>query len=227
MALYAIGDLHLSFSTDKPMDVFGENWNSHADKIKEYWTTTVKDEDVVLIPGDISWATTFDDALVDLKWIEDLPGKKVLLKGNHDYWWSSVSKMNLLFESLIFLQNTFFVYEGIAICGARGWDCPHEQFTEHDEKIYKREQIRLKLSLDAAVKQGIEQVLVMMHYPPVYETFEDSAFTEIFESYGVEQVIYGHVHTSFEGLVEGVFNGVDYRCVSSDYLGFKPYRLMD
>ncbi len=224
MALYAIGDLHLSFSTNKPMDVFGENWLDYEKKIEMNWRELVRDEDTVLIPGDISWAIKLSDALPDLEWIDKLPGKKILLRGNHDYWWTSLSKMNVLYESISFLQNNSYSYEDYAICGTRGWNCPSEySFTSDDEKIYNRELIRLKLSLDDAKKRGFKKFIVMMHYPPTNDKHDLSGFTEIFEEYNVEKVVYGHLHTkaSFGASIRGELNGVDYNLVSSDYLDFK------
>jgi len=228
VALYAIGDLHLSLSVDKPMDIFGEAWVRHEEKIKESWLESVSAEDTVLIPGDISWATAFDEAKIDLEWINQLPGNKVLLRGNHDYWWTSLKKMKEAFPDLEFLQNNFYEYDTHVICGTRGWNCPNKtNFDEHDEKIYKRELIRLKLSLDSAKKLG-KPIIVMTHYPPTNDSFEPSGFTEIYESYGVDQVIYGHLHTevSFKSGLQGMHNGVLYQLVSSDYLGFKLSKIL-
>lgn len=228
MALYGIGDLHLSFSSNKPMDIFGEKWESHSEKIKENWENVVNDSDTVLIPGDISWAITLQEAMEDLKWLDSLPGKKVLLRGNHDYWWTSVSKMRNLFQEMIFLQNNYFQYESYAICGTRGWDIPSmSEEDSHDMKIYNREVNRLKLSIDSALKDNFTKLIVMMHYPPVYEQFIQTKFTELIESYKVEYVLYGHIHTAFEGILEGVYNGIDYKCISSDYIDFKPVKILD
>jgi predicted phosphohydrolase len=229
VALYAIGDLHLSLSVDKPMDIFGEAWVRHEEKIKESWLSLVKEEDTVLIPGDISWATAFEEAAVDLAWIDDLPGRKILLRGNHDYWWTSLKKMKEAFPNLIFLQNNFFEYGDYVICGTRGWTCPNKtNFDEHDDKIYKRELIRLKLSLDAGKKTG-KSIIVMTHYPPTNEKFEPSGFTEIYETYGVDQVIYGHLHTevSFEAGLKGLHGEVLYKLVSSDYLNFQLLKIAE
>lgn len=212
------------------MDVFGENWTNYDKKIAESWKENVKEEDIVLIPGDISWAIKLSDAMVDLKWIDDLPGKKILLKGNHDYWWSSLTKMSELFESISFLYNNFYSYKDYAICGTRGWNCPSESnFSLDDEKIYKRELLRLKLSLDAAKANGYTKFIVMTHYPPTNDKKEPSGFTEIFEQYGVEKVVYGHLHTrgSFGASIQGDFNGVEYSLVSCDYLDFNLKRISE
>ncbi|RKD22373.1 hypothetical protein SAMN02745883_00786 [Caminicella sporogenes DSM 14501] len=229
MALFAIGDLHLSFSSNKPMDVFGENWINHTEKIKNNWIKNIKGEDTILIPGDISWAMKLKEAIYDLNWINNLPGKKILIRGNHDYWWTSLSKMNSLFENMMFLQNNYFTYEDYAICGTRGWICPNEnKFDEHDKKIYERELHRLRLSLNAAVKDGYDKFIVMTHYPPTNEKFEKSGFIEIYEEYKVEKVVYGHLHDldSFEAGLKGVLNGVEYILTSCDYLNFNPIRIL-
>jgi predicted phosphohydrolase len=230
VALYAIGDLHLSLSVDKPMDIFGEAWVKHEEKIKEYWLEHVSEEDTVLIPGDISWATTFEEAKIDLKWIDDLPGKKLLLRGNHDYWWTSLKRMTEAFPDMFFVQNNYYEYDTYLICGTRGWVCPNKQnFDGHDEKIYKRELIRLKLSLDSARKVSQKPIIVMTHYPPTNEAYEASGFTELYESYGVSKVIYGHLHTevSFKCGMQGIVNGVEYQLVSSDYVDFKLQKIVD
>lgn len=230
MALYAIGDLHLSLSVDKPMDIFGEAWVKHEEKIKQSWLQHVTDDDTVLIPGDISWATTFEDARIDLAWIDALPGKKLLLRGNHDYWWTSLKRMSEAFPDMVFIQNNYYEYETYLICGTRGWVCPNKQnFDPHDEKIYKRELIRLKLSLDSARKASKKPIIVMTHYPPTNEAYEPSGFTELYEAYGVSKVIYGHLHTevSFKCGMQGQVNGVDYQLVSSDYIGFQLQKIVD
>lgn len=231
MALYAISDLHLALSTDKPMDIFGENWANHHEKIKENWINKISDEDVVLISGDISWSMKKNESVQDLNWINELPGKKYLIRGNHDYWWSSISKLNAMYENMKFIQNNYFTYKDYAICGSRGWICPDsdgQRFTENDEKIYSREQIRLRLSLDAAKKDGYEKVICMIHYPPTNENFQESAFTNIFKEYNVEKVIYGHLHGPALGrVINGMWRGIEYYMTSSDYLKFDPIKIMD
>ncbi|WP_129600847.1 metallophosphoesterase [Anaerophilus nitritogenes] len=229
MGLFSIGDLHLSLSVHKPMDIFGYQWENHHEKIKENWLQTISEEDTVLIPGDISWGMTLKEATKDLKWIDDLPGKKILLRGNHDYWWSSVSKLNSMFKNMKFLQNNYFLYEDFAICGTRGWICPNDKkFTQHDQKIYEREIHRLKLSLDEALKAGCQNIIVMTHYPPTNDTMEPSEFTNIYESYKVKKVIYGHLHgqESFKVGLQGILNEVEYNLVSCDYISFIPLRIL-
>ncbi|SFB18300.1 metallophosphoesterase [Clostridium frigidicarnis] len=225
MALYAIADLHLALSTDKPMDIFGENWYKHDEKIKENWINKVTKDDTVLIAGDISWSMKMEEGVNELQWIHELPGKKIISKGNHDYWWASISKLNKLYEDISFIQNNFFTYKDYAICGTRGWICPGSyNFKEKDEKIYAREQIRLRLSLDEAKKAGYEKIICMMHYPPTNEKLESSAFTEIFKEYNIEKVIYGHIHGASKNskLLRGDIDGVQYIFTACDYIDFDP-----
>jgi hypothetical protein len=234
MALFAIGDLHLSFSSNKPMDVFGQNWSDYENKIKASWLEQIDVSDTVLIPGDISWAMRLEDAKVDLQWIHELPGRKIMLRGNHDYWWTSLKKLQVLYDEMDFLQNNYFTYssngETYAICGTRGWLCPNpNKFEENDLKIYKREMLRLRLSLDRAAEDGHTKFIVMTHYPPTNDMKAYSGFQEIYEAYGVKKVVYGHLHSEYAftlGL-QGVHNGVEYQLVSSDYLDFQPVKIME
>ncbi|MBU5675253.1 metallophosphoesterase [Alkaliphilus sp. MSJ-5] len=224
MAIYAIGDLHLSGHSDKPMDIFGAQWNDHANKIRDSWLKKVNNDDAVLIPGDISWAMTLEEAMIDLEWIADLPGKKYLIRGNHDYWWGSITKLNSLFDSMSFIQNNFFTYREYAICGTRGWNCPnHYKFTNHDEKIYLREVSRLEMSLNTAKRSGYDNIIVMLHYPPTNDKLEPSLFTEVLEKYNVRHVIYGHLHgeTSYGAGLKGIYNGINYYLTSCDYARFE------
>lgn len=228
MALYAISDLHLDLNGDKPMDVFGQNWFQHDKKIKDNWVKRVKDEDTVLIAGDISWSMKIEDGINDLQWIHNLPGRKIMVKGNHDYWWVSITKLNNLYEDMKFIQNNFFVYEDYAICGTRGWICPGgENFKAHDEKIYTRELARLRLSLDAAVKEGFKKFIVMIHYPPMNEKLVESGFVEIFKEYSVEKVVYGHLHgPSLTKALNGEKDDIEYILTSGDYLDFNPIKIL-
>ncbi|WP_058485295.1 metallophosphoesterase [Defluviitalea phaphyphila] len=225
MAIYAIGDLHLSGFVNKPMDKFGPIWENHQEEIKKNWLEIIKEEDTVLIPGDISWGMTLEEAYVDLEYINNLPGKKILVKGNHDYWWKSVSKLNSLYENMYFLQNNFIPVESYAICGSRGWICPNDiKFSLHDKKIYEREEKRLRLSIELANKNKYNKIIVIMHFPPTNDKLEGSLFTNLFEEYKVEKVIYGHLHgeDSFKLGLKGYKNGIEYKLVSSDYIKFKP-----
>ena len=174
MALYTISDLHLGFNVEKPMDIFGDKWKNHCDKIKNNWLEKITDEDTILIAGDISWSLKAEDSVYDLDWINELPGNKIISKGNHDYWWTSISKLNSMYEKTKFLQNNYYTYKEYAICGTRGWICPGaNSFTSKDEKIYKRELIRLRLSLEAAKKDNYNSIIVMLHYPHTNEKFEE------------------------------------------------------
>lgn len=235
MKIFTLGDLHLSQVVDKPMDIFGDNWQNHDEKIKESWEKAVTDDDYVIIPGDISWAMTAEEAVPDLKFVDNLPGKKILMKGNHDYWWQTAAKNRKLAEdenmsSISFLYNNAIYIEesNISICGTRGWKCPGadtEEFSEQDEKIYQREAERLKMSLDAAPSGS--EILCFMHYPPFNAAFRKSLFTELLEKYGVKKCFYGHLHgpsrrMSLNGkLPEG--GECEYKLVSADQLGFKPW----
>lgn len=227
MSLYAISDFHLSLKQNKPMDVFGENWHGHHDKIKENWLKTISNDDTVLIPGDISWSMKINDGLEDLAWIHQLPGKKIFVKGNHDYWWDGYSKISNLYEDMKFIQNNYFSYGKYAICGTRGWICPsNDNFTSHDRKIYNRELIRLKLSLDKAASDGFEKFIVMLHYPPTNDKFDGSGFTDVIKAYNVKKVVYGHLHGPFNyKILEGEKEGTEYILASCDYLDFKPKKI--
>ena len=228
MSLFAIGDLHLSFAREKPMDIFGDNWKDHAKKVEKYWRESITLEDTVLIPGDISWALELEDAKPDLDFLNELPGKKIFISGNHDYWWCSTSKVQSRYPEMKFLRNEHTFYEDYAICGSRGWVCPNDShFTEHDRKIYNREQIRLKLSLESALRRGANKIILMMHYPPTNDKKEVSGFQEVFENYPIETVVYGHLHgsASFGAGLQGKVNGIEYHLVSSDYLDFHPKKI--
>lgn len=228
MALYAIGDLHLSFKSNKPMDIFGNQWLYHYKKIEDNWDYVVQEEDTVLIPGDISWAMSMEEAMPDLEWINRRPGKKILIKGNHDYWWASVTKLNNIFKNMHFIQNNFYNYRNYAICGTKGWNPPNDnKFVEQDEKIYLRELHRLRLSLEAAREAGYHNIIVMLHYPPTNEKLEPSLITDILEEYGVEKVIYGHLHgeDAYRNGLIGNRKGVEYFLASCDYLNFKLLRI--
>lgn len=224
MSIYAIGDLHLSGAMSKPMDIFGEEWKNHHQKIKKNWLKKINENDTVLIPGDISWAMKMEDAKVDLDFIADLPGKKIFIKGNHDYWWNSIGKLNSMYDNMTFLQNSFVALGDYAICGTRGWDMPSEKFTPADFKTYNRELMRMKNSLDQAVNDGYSKIIFMFHYPPLYNGMKDSDFVNIIGEYPVEEVVYGHLHGKENFVVgaKGKIGSCNYRLVSADYLDFDP-----
>ena len=226
MRIFAIADLHLSFSCEnKNMDIYGGQWIDHWQRVMKNWDGIVESNDVIIIPGDISWALKFEDAVKDLEWIHERPGKKVLIKGNHDLWWQSVSKLNSLYDDMYFLQNDFFTAGEYAICGTRGWICPGDrEFSEHDLKIYRREILRLKASFEKAEKAGFKKFIGVLHYPPTNEKHEESGFTEIFKEYAAETVVYGHLHgeeVCKKGL-KGIYKDTDYILTSLDYLRCIP-----
>lgn len=198
MKIFAISDLHLSIASDKPMNVFGGSWEGYWEKIKENWFNKVTENDVVLIAGDISWGMSLEQALPDLEAIAALPGKKVLTKGNHDYWWSTYKKITSLnLENMYFIQNNAVKIGDYIFCGTRGWTVDDDDnFSPEDKKIYDREVIRLGLTLKSAEQLRVngETIVGMIHYPPFNYRFEDSDFTKLFEEYGVKKVIYGHLH---------------------------------
>ena len=230
MSLYAIGDLHFSTSVDKPMDIFGENWEGHEFKITSSWQDNVNNEDTVLVLGDTSWGINLEQAKPDLEIINGLPGDKVFVKGNHDYWWTTVTGLNKLYDNMKFLQTNFYEYKDYAICGGRGWICPNiVKFDKNDAKIYKREENRIRLSLESARKKGYSKFIVITHYPPTNDQLENSIFTELYEEYNVEKVIYGHLHgkESFKMGLKGFRNGVEYILASCDYTDFKLIKIMD
>ena len=226
MKIYAISDLHLSFSSNKPMDVFGKEWKNHDARIRENWLQCVSVNDIVVIPGDISWGLRKDSTEEDFRWIHDLPGTKVLFKGNHDLWWTTSRKLNALYDDMIFLQNSYFAAGDIAVCGTRGWELPQSsaEWTEHDEKIYQRELGRLRMSLEAAKRDGMKRIIAAMHYPPVEKRYKKTGFTDILEEFGAEQVVYGHLHgeNAHRNAFSGLCRGIRYRLVSCDYLNFLP-----
>ena len=226
MQIYAIADLHLSLTSEKPMDVFGEAWRGHAEKLKRNWQERVQADDLVLIPGDISWAMQLQAALPDLSFIGDLPGKKILLKGNHDYWWSAIGRVRATLPAgMRALQNDSIVEAGIGICGSRGWLCPgSSNFSQDDEKIYLRELDRLSLSLQSLPQ--VETKIAMLHFPPFSDKDRASGFTERLEAAGVKIAVYGHLHGEANRYAfEGEKNGVYYHCVAADKLDFTPKRI--
>lgn len=226
MALFAISDLHLSFSNPKPMDVFSPIWENHPFKIKKNWESIVNEQDTVLIPGDISWASKLDQAKKDLEFISKLPGKKILTYGNHDYWWSSISKMNDLYKNLTFIKNDIIIYEKYIICCTRGWLCPNDiYFLPKDNKIYLREANRLERLLQKAQKFENLEPIVMLHFPPTNDKLEDSLFTQLIKKYNIRKVIFGHIHNNFENCFKGEVDGVNYNLVSADFLNFSPAHL--
>ena len=225
MALYAIGDLHLCLGAPKPMDVFGGAWVGYMDKLRE-GLSVIGPADTTVLLGDLSWALDLPGARQDFAWINEIPGRKIILKGNHDYWWSTAAKFGKFceengFSDLYLLNNNFYEYGDYAICGTRGWFFEEERSGQHDEKVFKRELLRLEASLKAA---GDRQKLVFLHYPPRYKGYECTEILKLLEDYEVRRCFYGHLHGGSHKLaMEGQWDGVEFRLTSADYLGFKPY----
>ena len=228
MALYAIGDLHLCLGAPKPMDIFGGAWVGYMDKLKE-GMSVITQEDTLVLLGDLSWSLDLPNARDDFAWINEIPGRKIILKGNHDYWWSTAAKFQKFcsehgFTDMHILNNNCFEYEDWAICGTRGWFFEEERSGAHDEKVFKRELIRLETSLKAA---GEKPKMVFLHYPPRYKGYECREILELLEKYEVRRCFYGHLHGGSHKLaMEGPWDGVDFKLVAADYIGFKPYRVI-
>lgn len=225
MSLFAIADLHLSFGVSKPMDVF-PGWDNHVARLEENWLAAVSPEDTVVIAGDISWGMDLEECLEDFRWLDRLPGRKLILKGNHDLWFSTKTKVEKFLaahelHSLEILFNNAFAWEDKVICGTRGW-----MNDQTDKKVLNRECGRLRLSLEAGRKLGGEPV-VFLHYPPVYGGDECPEILEVLLEYGVKQVYYGHIHGYASGYaINGVRHGIDFRLISCDYLQFKPKQIV-
>lgn len=228
MALYAIGDTHFSEAVDKPMDIFGGAWDGYRDKLVAS-LSCLKDEDMLVICGDFSWGMSLEQSLEDFKLLCSFPGKKVFVKGNHDYWWETVSKMNRFFQDnqlkdLQFLHNNCIFYNDRALCGTRGWFFDINDESAGDEKVFKRELIRLETSLKAAVDAGgAGEIICFLHYPPVFGSGRVEPITALLKKYGVGRCYYGHLHgDSLKGCFNGVLDGIKYQNISADNIGFKP-----
>jgi uncharacterized protein len=246
MKIWAISDLHLSFGVqNKSMDIFGPAWKEHAKKIEESWTSLVAKDDLVLIPGDISWGLRLEEAILDLRWIDRLPGTKLLLKGNHDYWWGSLKKLSaILPPSLHVIQNNSFRWKNTAVGGARLWDTPEYGFNEYidfqppvkatmidkeaetqedlSEKIFERELQRLEMSL-SSLPSDVKIRIAMTHYPPIGADLKPSKASEILEKHRIDVCVFGHLHNVKANLsLFGTKNSVRYVLASSDYLRFQP-----
>ena len=228
MALYAIGDLHLCLGAPKPMDIFGGAWVGYMEKLRQ-GMQVLTGEDTLVLMGDLSWALDLESAKADFAWIAALPGRKIILKGNHDYWWSTAAKFTRFcqengFENLFLLNNNCYFYEDTAICGTRGWFYEEERSGQHDEKVFRRELGRLEASLKAA---GEQEKLVFLHYPPRYKGYECPEILALLERYGVRRCFYGHLHGGSRSLArEGLWNNVEYRLLSSDQLDFRPMQIL-
>ena len=209
------------------MDIFGPDWNNHQEQIQNHWDANISFDDIVLIPGDISWAMTLSEVTADLTWISERPGKKVMIRGNHDYWWSGISKVRgMLPANMYVVQNDALRLNDITICGTRGWMLPsHPKFTEHDDHIYKREISRLQLSLEHAKKLG-NPIITMIHYPPANSLEDETPFTKLMDDYHVSLCAYGHLHgSSHRFALNGTIHNTEYQLVSCDYLQFAPKQM--
>jgi hypothetical protein len=223
--IHAIGDLHLGHAVDKPMDKFGENWHDHATRIATNWDAVVGDEDLTLVCGDSSWAMRWNELEPDLAWIAARRGRKLLLRGNHDYWWPSIQKLRrALPPGMMALQNDHFCFENVVIVGSRGWVCPGSRGFDpgEDQKIYDRELHRLRLSLESAPRE--RPLLCMLHYPPTNERLEESGFTALLQEFRVKICVFGHLHgeRALSASLNGEVEGIRYRLVSSDVARFAP-----
>ncbi len=243
MRVFAIGDLHFDSKKEKPMDIFGSNWIDHEEKIVRNWQKSVSDDDLVLIPGDISWAIRLEDAIKDLEIIDKLPGKKVLIRGNHDYWWATKNKLcNLKFKTIEFLVNDVFANDKVIVCGVRGWeDAPDNELIKNsiinnneetsriidDKKIFNRELNRLKIALKMTKDSNLYKI-AMLHYPPFNNDKSPNDFVALMKEYNINKCIYGHLHgkDGHKNVVEGNIEGIDFVCVSSDYLNFELKELV-
>ena len=222
--LYAIGDLHLSFEADKPMDVFGKNWIGYVDKLRQ-GLSVIGPGDTTVLLGDLSWSMDLEHAREDFAFINAIPGRKIILKGNHDYWWSTAAKFYKFceaqgFRDMYILNNNCYEYGELAICGTRGWFFEEERGGAHDEKILNRELIRLETSLKSA---GEREKLCFLHYPPVYRGYLCRPILDLLHKYEVRQCWYGHLHSESHKLaITGLYEGIDFRLAAADYTGFRP-----
>ena len=231
MKIFSISDLHLSGLSDKPMDVFGAGWENHFEKIKSDWQSKVSDEDIVLICGDISWGTDLDEGLYDLKSLSALKGKKVFIRGNHDYWWNGITKLRRAApdDTFYFLQNDCIKFDDVVICGSRGWTCPGSaDYTDNDLRLYKREAERFKLCFKEVekVRQDGDKLLVMIHYPPFSLKSPDTDFTRLFEEQKADKVIFGHIHGETYFPFRTVKSGIEYILTSCDKVDFSLQRIL-
>lgn len=229
MSIYVIGDLHLSFSVNKPMDIFGNNWENHAEKIKNNWIEKVKEEDTVILPGDFSWATYLEDTYKDFEFLNMLPGRKIMSKGNHDYWWTTLTSMRKYlkencFENIDFLYNNSYLIEDKIIVGTRGWINTWK--SEDNRKILKRENDRLELSIKDGINKfgNDKEIIAFIHYPPFYKEPiipDEIDFIKTLKKYNIKRCYYAHLHAeAHKEAIEGLVDDIEFKLVSSDYLHF-------
>lgn len=236
MDIYITSDLHIGFSVNKPMNIFGEHWNDHHIKIKNDWQSKVQEDDYVIIAGDISWAINLKEVKADMEWIRDLNGNKIISKGNHDYWWQSMKKLNDNFPYISFLQNNSYIIKNIGIIGTRSWISPiNPESNEHDKKIYARECNRLMISIQNLESKkeykSLKEIFCILHYPPFDESGAKTPMIDIINDYNnknnikITKVFYGHVHKNHERVIQGRFSNVDYRLITCDYTDFKIVKI--
>ena len=232
MSVYTLADLHLSFSVDKPMDIFGPNWQAHTEKLLEYWNYMVKNEDTVIVGGDISWSMNVEEAYEDFKFINELNGNKIIMKGNHDYWWQSLKKLNEFveensFDTIRFMHNSAYEVENIIVAGSRGWSCESSPSAQ-DKKIIDREAIRFDLSIKEAERlrgDSGKEIVVFSHYPVLTPGEETSPILEVLVKHGIKRLYYGHLHQVNESRLIKRAGGIDLELVSADYRMFTPVRI--
>ncbi len=234
MALYTISDLHLPIGIDKPMDIFGGKWNNYVKRLENNWQNIINDDDWVVLPGDISWATYLEQSIPDFEFLQKLNGFKIISKGNHDYWWTTMSKMNKFlkensFDKINFMHNNSFIYKNIGICGTRGWNyIGFGNAEEDDKKIYEREAARLELSIKSCIEKNPDEIIVFFHYPPVSADCLENEFTKIMKKYNVKRCVYGHLHAQgHKTAVCKEIDGIKFMLVSCDYTDFIPIKLCD
>ena len=237
MSIYIIGDLHLAFGENKPMDVFGDNWTNHSEKIKQDWLSKVKKEDTVILAGDFSWAMKLQDTIQDFEYLNQLPGKKILLKGNHDYWWTTVTSMKKFLRdnnisNIDFLYNNSFEIENRIICGTRGWALTSENIIKEDQKIVDREVNRLKLSIESGIQNFGEnkEIIAILHYPPITQTNilknETTPFMKMLREYNIKKCYYGHLHgLGIKEAVNGNMDEIELKLISCDAIDFKLQKI--
>lgn len=230
MSIYAIGDLHLSFANPKPMNIFGNNWDNHEEKIKLDWISKVKKEDTVVLPGDFSWAMNLKDTKKDFEYINNLPGRKIMSKGNHEYWWTTVTNIKKFleennFSNIDFLYNNSIEVENKLICGTRGWNLNLE--SKASNKIITREELRLEISIQDAINKNLDkEIIVFMHYPPIIKQNLNTGFFKILKKYNIKRCYYAHLHGSaIKEALNGVYDGIEFKLVSADGLDFKLLKI--
>ena len=235
MSLFVMADLHLDIkSNQKSMEIFGNRWQNYVTKIKSNWLHLVTDQDTVIIPGDISWALNLNESIYDLKWIDSLPGKKILLKGNHDFWWATSSKMNKFLEeneikSITIMNNNAYIVEDFIVCGSRGWftDRSMQNAAQNVDyaKIINREIIRLRMSLEEAKKlkgDTDKEIIAFLHFPPVWGDFRCEEILQLLNEYNIKRCYFGHIHSNYTALSHFYEEDIEFKLISADYLDFIP-----